>query len=295
MSTLMIGAAAVAFVLPLLLARRRRPRAGSASPRRPLTGTQPWQLPLLRGGEVVAATATAAEVQGLLARLPRHEGLQRSCTATLHALADYVQLLPGTHDPAYGGLWRECLAGAARALDWPRCDKPACPKQPQAESWHGEAPVQAALLAGLLTPLREGLQASEVLLRSQDTARPWVAMLGPMRRNVWGAERYTVRRSEAPGPDRRELYLRAPAAALDFVLDPLAAEHLRRDAALHAELMDCLRAERETRFDRMLQPPELHCSCFESPQRGAQDAAQAKLAPGLQPVALALRQETPRR
>ncbi|TAL20338.1 MAG: hypothetical protein EPO01_13550 [Aquabacterium sp.] len=293
MSTLMIGAAAVAFVLPLLLARRRRPRAGSC-PHRAIAGTQPWQLPLLRGGEVVAATGTAAEVQGLLARLPRHEGLQRSCTATLHALADYVQLLPGARDPAYGGLWRECLAGAARALDWPRCDKPACPKQPQAESWHGEAPVQAALLAGLLTPLRDGLQASEVLLQARDVSRPWVAILGPMRRNVWGAERYTVQRSEALGPDRRELYLRAPAAALDFVLDPLAAEHLRRDATLHAELMDFLRAERETRFDRMQQDPGLDCSCFESPQRGAQDAAQAAT-PALQPVALALRPEAPRR
>lgn len=285
MSTLMIGAAAAAFVLPLLLARRRRPRAGQHQATPGAAGTQPWQLPLLRGGEVIAATDTAREVQGLMARLPLHEGMQRSCTATLNALADYVQLLPGASDTSHGGLWRECLHGAARALDWPRCDKAECPKQPQAQDWRGAAPVQAALLAGLLTPLREGLQASEVLLQSADTARPWVALLGPMRRNVWGAERYTVRPHEQAGAERRELYRRAPAAALDFVLDPHAAEILRRDATLHAELMDCLRAERETRFDQMLQPPELHCACFESPQHDARQARAADSpAPGAQPV-----------
>lgn len=292
MSTLMIGAAAVAFVLPLLIARRRRPRAGKADAAAPAAWLQrrdgqPWQLPVLRGEEIVAATDTAAQMQTVLAALPADAWMQRSCTSTLLALADYVQLLPGSHDTAYGGLWRECLDSAARALAWPACGKPVCPRQPLAAASQGGMPALAALLAGAFAPLRSGLLRADVLLHGADSAHQWVPLLGPMRRNVWGAVRYAVQpRSDAAAAERIDLYRRTPAIALDFVLDPLAGERLRRDAALHAELTAFLRAEPSTRFERMLADPDTHCTCFETPQHEAAAPAPPVVVP-IQPAALA--------
>lgn len=290
MSTLLLGAVSLAFFGPWLATRPRHPFA-------PTTGRSAWlhaswEVPLLAFHDLTACTETGASVRHLMTRLEAHRGLAQTAEAAMQAVAEYVQLLPGEDDDALGGLWRECLASAGRALDWPACAQIACPRLNEACSRVGALPALAAFLAGLLIPLRNGLRLSVVELCSSQGRHPWIPLLGPMQGNVWGADRYVLQPAARPtghepgSPadscrDRLQLYRRAPAVALDFVLRDSAREALRRDEALQAELLWFLGGERSTRYDHLLTSGERPCTCPLAPDRSLRTPSARMLGPEL--------------